>query len=605
MTRYSYDRTAEQKTLDLSWLEGTRKDFLTLLKNVDRIRTYGDFDTFRRAVKTYRSNFDSLFFDRFLNDDLAYAAGIGKNVASWINQKVRAPAWSFSSDLSVPGGYPDHYNTKESCLGDFQRRAPKWKAGLQRKAREFWVAMKDVIEWYAKYREVPAKGPSVTVPERYQTVLEGFKVILLGYDTGYEAAECLERLKAGLHLYQQMAAKFAPILLKKQLPIIVDFEAKLDKGGSYNHDGTITFWAVSVMGHSEGWKWVTHVMAHEMGHHLFKTYLSEGAKDFWMQTIRGDYGDLDLGDLLKKWPDGALAFDMHKEMPDDPVLALQVESLTSNWEFKDTQSKEDFQALYDKGVRTLKVPKTPITGYANKNTEEAFCEALGLLIAFGPNVLHERIRSWLRVTFGGDVKVARSRSWERRKELDEQAEVNIPAEHQFLWRKLKTKFKGTPHDRYEQFMAYLEEHPNENDAWLQQKADKEIDKVTRQWAKERREQEKLEKGCDKGQTLYEDAWYKEQERASTEKAKLKQLKDKMEHLCAACPTCGLGDKDDERKPDTYVDNSPDYDDGIPFAASLRVATRFLDSAAITPEKLTELLLKTATGSRASVRASTG
>jgi hypothetical protein len=399
---YSYDRRATTKTLDLKWVEGLRKDFLTLLKNVDRVQTYRDLDVFRTAVKTYRNNFDYLFFDRFLNKDVKEAIW-----PQQVNAELRGPAWAFMTELSVPGGYPDDYWKEETILHRFKTEAPKWKARLQRKARDFWTSMKKVIEWYAG-RDEPSSGPTVNIPERHQTTLEGFKVILHGYaseaEGGYHNEEILEKLKEGLKLYRERASRVAPILLKMQLPVIVDFETTLDKGGVYNHNGTITFYGSSVL--SQSYKWVTHVMAHEMGHHLFRAYLSTEAQKFWMDTIRGDYGDIDLKELLDKWPGNAWAYDMPRAMKDDPVLALQVSTYSGHRKNESTQSKEDFQALYDKGVRTLNVPKTPITGYAGKNSEEAFCEAIGLLVAYGPRAVHERVRWWLDTAMPGQVRVA-------------------------------------------------------------------------------------------------------------------------------------------------------------------------------------------------------
>ena len=406
-TRVARRFKAETKVLDLEWVEGLRKDFLTLLKNTDRVRTYTDLQKFVLALRTYRGNFRYLMLDRFLEKDVKNRAEMGDSNAKWIISKVRGPAWEFHSELSLPWDtHATKYYSEESCVSQFHYRAAKWKARVQRYARVFWAEMRGVIEWYSKYKEKPEAGPSVTVPERLQTTLEGFKVILHGYDIGYESERTLEKFKEGLRLYRQRASEVAPILLRKQLPIIVEFEATIDQGGEYTSDH-VTFYASSVSG--EDYRWVTHVMAHEMGHHLFKTYLSTEAQNFWMQTIRGDFGDIDLKELLDKWPGDAWAYEMHRHMPDDPILALQIEAFTHESRTNSGyQSKKDFQALYDKGVRTLRVPKTPITGYANKNSEEAFCEALGRLVAYGPRALHERVRWWLRTVLGNDVKVARA-----------------------------------------------------------------------------------------------------------------------------------------------------------------------------------------------------
>lgn len=149
------------------------------------------------------------------------------------------------------------------------------------------------------------------------------------------------------------------------------------------------------------------------------------------------------------------------------------------------------------------------------------------------------------------------RAWERRKEKDERAQFNIPPEYHGLWNKLKTKFKGTPDQRAEQFMEYVEEHPDENVEWLQEHADREVSRMTREWEREQRELQRQERECDKRQDKYEQAWYREQERATKEKRKLKQLQEQAESVCQDCPTC------------------PEYE-AVPFAASMaeRIAARY-------------------------------
>lgn len=127
--------------------------------------------------------------------------------------------------------------------------------------------------------------------------------------------------------------------------------------------------------------------------------------------------------------------------------------------------------------------------------------------------------------------------WERRKENDSMTEKNIPPEHLLFFRRIKNLFKGTPDQRAEQFMEYLEEHPGESEQWLIEHADTELAKSTRKWEREQKEQHRLEQNCDKSQTKYEEAWYQEQERASQEKAKLKGLRERADATCRACPTC--------------------------------------------------------------------
>ena len=157
------------------------------------------------------------------------------------------------------------------------------------------------------------------------------------------------------------------------------------------------------------------------------------------------------------------------------------------------------------------------------------------------------------------------RGWEHRKEKDEFTENNIPAELRTLWPKLKNKFKGTPDQRYEHFMEYVEEHPNEVSETLEKHSEKQVAKLLREQAKaykEQAKQQKLEQACQKVWDKYKDALKKERdreskerERAEKEQSKLNQLKQKAESSCKDCPTCDSG-LDADLKTDPYEDVVP-------------------------------------------------
>jgi hypothetical protein len=58
--------------------------------------------------------------------------------------------------------------------------------------------------------------------------------------------------------------------------------------------------------------------------------------------------------------------------------------------------KDLIEYLDTGGDPVISVHTKPISGYANKNPEEAFCEAIGLLVAFGPRTVDEQVQSWLK-----------------------------------------------------------------------------------------------------------------------------------------------------------------------------------------------------------------
>lgn len=410
LARRVASRYAATQRLDLAWVEGLRKDFLTLMKNIPRIKDYKTAHEIRDALRIYRTRFKELFFEHFLDNTLKYELDLSEGDAKWLDKKLRPLAWSFTSELmNMPIGFVDQYNTEPILFERFEQEAPKWKARLQKRAQEFWKEMKDTIDWFEKVRKKPI---DVKVPTVENATVEGFKLVMRSYDDSdeYHQKE-LELLREGLKHYRQRASAVAPILLRKQLPVIVEFKSTLDQGGEYNGNGTISIYASSFL--NKGFVWVAHVMAHEMGHHLFKSALSGEAREFWTQTIKGDFGDLDLKELLRKWPDDTWAFQFTEKMgQDDPILALQVDAVSHDRSYGELQTKEDFQKLLDSGKQTIRVPKHPITGYANKNPEEAFCEAIGLLVANGPQAVHPKVRWWLDTALPGAVKLATNLSIE-------------------------------------------------------------------------------------------------------------------------------------------------------------------------------------------------
>ena len=389
------------KVLDLAWVESLRKDFLTLMKNIPRVKDYQTGQRLREAFKVFKERFHFVMFESFLNRDLKYNLGVGESEADYLGKKIRTPAWDLYSDLgSLPLWPVNEHHSEASRLSEFEREVPKWEARIKRRAQAFWPVMKDFVTWYERNLKKPV---NVDAPEPEKVDIEGFKVILLNFKSGDEAnARNLFVVQEGLRVYRKKASTHAPILLKKQVPIFVQFSHGLDKGGNYSQSEITLFASGSV---TESPDKVAHVIAHEMGHHLFKTYLSQEATESWTATIKGDYGDLDIQELLRQWPGDAWAFEMSKKI-DDPILGLQVEAVLSDVHYDDLNTKEDFEALLTKGTRTLRVPMTPITGYANKNPEEAFCEAIGMLVAYGPRAVHEKVRMWLENVMPGAVKVA-------------------------------------------------------------------------------------------------------------------------------------------------------------------------------------------------------
>ena len=393
-------RTALVRTIDAQWVERLRKDFLTLMKNVPRVTDYAEADRLRNAFKIYRANFHLWVFEEFLN------VLKGREDASF--EGLRKPAWDFYGELDFPLGRPDSkyddaYNKPEVLFGQFEGKRDAWATRLKRKAQVCWKAFNDYLNWRTE------KKVDMALPDEDQLVLEGFQVKIVGWDP-QEASwqtDAFERFKESLRLYRRRAKAALPWLLQKQLPLTLTFKGSIDEGGRY-HNGSHISVSMSAM-INEPPEWGAHILAHEMGHHLFKS-LDNAASTYWHAVIRQDYEPtLDLRALLAQWPQSIRwTDDFAKTLRDnDPILSVQLDVLSrerggnAGWEDRDR-----FQRALDEGETTVYVPKHPITGYAGKNPEEAFCEAIGRLVGYGPRTVLPIVLGWLEVTIPGMVRTA-------------------------------------------------------------------------------------------------------------------------------------------------------------------------------------------------------
>lgn len=379
--------------LNLKWVEKLRKDFLLLLKGLGIVRTkYSEdaeiFQEFRSVVRNFRKEFNDVLFDKLLNKSLKWQSEMSETDTKSFDRMLRKPGWDLYIALELD---------QIRSLSDLDT----WERRVRKAAQEFWKAAKNAFEWYE--RRVDQKGVSVDTPDRL--VIEGFQLEMVGYDASKDYnVNGLERLKEALKVYRRSASKTVPWLIQHQLPLIVNFQSGLDEGGRYHSQGYID--VNPLAGSSNNVGYLVQILAHEMGHHLFK-YLGGHAEKFWDSAIRQDYGPLDIEKLLQKWgPATKHTYNMVEElMTKDPILALQLDVLSYGHESKAYDSREDFEEALASGIRTLPVPQTPITGYAGKNPEESFCEAIGLLVGFGPMAVHPLIRHWLEMAIPGLVKL--------------------------------------------------------------------------------------------------------------------------------------------------------------------------------------------------------
>src|SRR5579885_1216322 len=115
-------KQAVEKAFRKEDVEALRKDFLMLMKNVDRIVEYEDFTKFREAVKQWRAYYENAVYQEFLSELSAaiwlYLTGENryneqfdaehKKWYEYWNKKIRSGTWDLYIQLSnIPKSLDD------------------------------------------------------------------------------------------------------------------------------------------------------------------------------------------------------------------------------------------------------------------------------------------------------------------------------------------------------------------------------------------------------------------------------------------------------------------------------------------------------------------
>lgn len=390
--------------LDLKQIEKFRKDFLMLMKNAKVVKDYDQAIRWKEAVERWSAQLDR-FLDRIDTtlSDLKLQERITKQESEHWKRTIRRGLFPVST-LDVPVyrydlDYIIKYEpgtTKQDLFGRMQRRLRQWESKKRREARTAWKVLKEFARWYEERFQTPL---ALDIPVEERVSLEGFPTAIKGFPTRssdlYE--DFLVRFKAGLKLYKRRARQVLPLLLRAQLPLVVDFTMGLDEGGLYEN----SYISINPTSAKKNPAYMAHFLAHEMGHHLYRNYLSNEDEEFWSRAIKGNYGTLDLNDVVRRYGGDKDFFDNRRIKKEDPILYLQIDAL---WVMPESKQVFDNILFMDKlkkylaegGDAKWRVHGKPITGYAHKNPEEAFCEALGMLVAYGPQAVLPEVREWLK-----------------------------------------------------------------------------------------------------------------------------------------------------------------------------------------------------------------
>jgi len=406
-------RQAKVTPIDEDFVQSWRKSFLVLMRNLEKVHDYATAVEFGQVARKYADNFNEVFFTRFMNHDFRYDPELGKS--EYWNKELRKAGWDFYIEaMSPPIQRADDYWKPEQRYYQYTKLVDKWSNGLKRRARKLWTTLRDFVA-SAGVRTVE------TLDETLHSI-DGFAVQIRGYGQGgmeeYHP-RWLGVAEEGFRRFRKRATSMFPWIVKHMLPVVLRFDITLDQRGEYHGGRYIEMYMASFHSRSEDDPDLfVKTLAHEMGHHVWKQYLSGISQEFWTKAVRNDYDDvLDLQYVVDHWPSSkALSLYSAAEQflkRGEVDIYLQLMGLMWNARYKSffeaLPDKNAVQAYIDKNGPLMYVPKHSITAYANKNTEEAFCESLGLWIAYGERALYPIVRHWFDTILPeANIRTARS-----------------------------------------------------------------------------------------------------------------------------------------------------------------------------------------------------
>jgi hypothetical protein len=415
-TKFDYNmptrRDMTARRVDLATrIPELRKEFLTLVKNVPRVQDVEDIDKLQGGLRKWRKDFGHLGTQ--IRDDLngRKHQQLSDEAKRWAAYYVKGmkPFWDLEWEMRGPidpVGYLRKYNSTDDVIWrDWQDKASKWAARTRRKAQKAWKWLGEVAAWATDQGWYGGKEPvEVIQVESEITKIEGFAVEFRGFaEADDHKWDTLAKLREGLKRFRKQGSSTWPWLVQKMLPLAVNWTFAENRGGdrdaAMTYNGTyikVTPWGLAAKPLT-----ITKSLAHEMGHHAYQTLLSGKATTFWRTAIVGNFGDLDLREALEEMKRAGATTSIDKELAlANPTLYLQLQTLLHSPRYKalDLWTVDGIKEyLEEGGDPVVRVPGNPVTGYSGKSPEEAFCEAVGMLVAYGAKAVDDTVLGWLRV----------------------------------------------------------------------------------------------------------------------------------------------------------------------------------------------------------------
>ena len=265
--------------------------------------------------------------------------------------------------------------------------------------------------------------------DRRYLMIEGFRVELVGESSvrrSFPIHKAMRFFAFLLKEYRKRTTKYFPSLINRQVPLVLMTSIEFWKKHLLLYDvDSITDTAFAFYSSSKVnvnfylpnlWKkridqaWIDlciQVLAHEMGHYWYREALDQEDRDFWRAFAEME-NDIDVRELISDLQHADIKFfeDLHRHIPLHLQLFLlrekkpEIFAVNPLWEqaMMNRYGKKTFltgalkQYLRKGGNPFVQVKTALTTSYGSTDPEEEFCEAVGLVIGYGPRRIPYNVR---------------------------------------------------------------------------------------------------------------------------------------------------------------------------------------------------------------------
>lgn len=347
--------------------------------------------TYREAVAAKRAmeGLGRAFRDTFVDGLRAEESLYDFRTATVVETMAKPHLWS-------PNGADDPPNpefTEREEFSIFRRDRDAWALDVRDKAERTFAYLERVAGGEHTSGRVIAHGRS----ERVEVAGVSVSIAPMPERT---ATRSLDVLGEALRILQ--AQRRVPWLLARMPPIEIALDCRFREGtfnGVYDYSARTVAICANFAEFAQP-RAVAKTVAHEGGHHIWRTSLSREARTEWLDLLIEAKSDLPLHELLAAWrvfvnPISKESF-LRRLRERDPELYLRFTGAEWAGELKGIHTREDLERLAE--TRTsVRSTRAPITAYAATDDEEAFCEALGMLAAYGPRTVLPEVAQWVRI----------------------------------------------------------------------------------------------------------------------------------------------------------------------------------------------------------------